>query len=370
MEQDIASPTIRDNRVGGSAKTLVARRGASEPAKEGQATPPVSKQKPAPTRIDAPAEGTGVAAKSSPSEASKEGQAGKDSIERPAEQKPKCFDKASLESSSAGPMGIRLKLSRPHVAQTPEMRKLVSDIFEVEHVIRLLFSDGKYMSEKKQFFDGLLASAKIGLCGTEYEIEAGQMNLKLTQDEIADAFPLLRDALWKSHLNILFWSTSVFLVLGGFVYYHLVVQQVFADHNQALLRAVPAFPQVGIALVLIPLGVPIGIFLEFVFRVGEKTTYDGLLAINPGRWKPWKRTITTLITAYVFAFIIGVGAFQIGIGGILLNDFISTQPWLSVAVGFVTGFTFPYVRDIVTQFKPERRNGGAGNPPGKSDENG
>jgi hypothetical protein len=57
------------------------------------------------------------------------------------------------------------------------------------------------------------------------------------------------------------------------------------------------------------------------------------------------------------------------------HDFISTQPWLSIAVGFVTGFTFPYVRDIVTQFKPERRdaapaNGGANIPQGNSDKKG
>jgi hypothetical protein len=135
---------------------------------------------------------------------------------------------------------------------------------------------------------------------------------------------------------------------------------VFSEHNRALLQAIPAFAQICIGLVWIPVGVSFGIVFEFVLRTNDNITYEGLLTINPGRWKPWKRTFSTLITAYVFAFIIGINAFQIGIGGVLLNNFIvsgpSGQPWLSLAVGFVTGFTFPLVRDIVTQFKPERRD--------------
>jgi hypothetical protein len=278
--------------------------------------------------------------------------------------KPKCFEGAELVPSAEDPTGIDLKMSEPRVPQDQEMRDLVRDIFAVEHVIRLLFQAKKYKPERQQFFGGLLRTATVGLCGTDYDVKAGQLDLSLTKDEIADAFPLLRDDLWKSYFAVVVWFTLIFATLGCLAYYHLFVQQVFADHNKALLKAVPALPQICLAAVLIPLGVPIGIFLEFVFRVGEKTDYEGLLAINPGRWKPWKRTASTLITAYVFAFIVGINAFQIGIGGVLLNNFISTQPWLSIAVGFVTGFTFPYVRDIVTQFKPERRDASTRNDTG------
>jgi hypothetical protein len=261
-----------------------------------------------------------------------------------------------LEPTDDDPTGIGLHTHHPRVARTSEMRDLIRDIFAVEHVIRILFGEPKYKAERKQFLKGLMTSAKAGLCGTDYDIEIGQLDLSLIQDKIADAFPMLRDALWKSYFYIVALFTLFFGPLGCILYYYLIVKHVFADHNKALLDAVPALSQICLALVWIPFGVPIGIFLEFVFRVGENVTYDGLLAINPGRWKPWRRTASTLITAYVFAFIIGVGAFQIGIGSILLNEFISTRPWLSIAVGFVTGFTFPYVRDIVTQFKPERRD--------------
>lgn len=270
--------------------------------------------------------------------------------------KPICFDEPSLEPSSEDPLGIKLHTHSPRAAQSQDMRNLVRDIFAVEHVVRVLFGEPKYKAARKQFFDGLLTTAKVGLSGPDYDVETGRLNLSLTQDEIADAFPVLRDALWRSYFVILVSFTLIFGLLGCILYYHLFVKHVFADHNKDLLDAVPAFPQICLALLWIPFGVPIGIFLEFIFRVGEKISYDALIAMNPGRWKPWRRTVGTLITGYVLAFILGVGAFQIGISNILLNDFISTRPWLSVAIGFVTGFTFPYVRDIVTQFKPERRD--------------
>jgi hypothetical protein len=272
-----------------------------------------------------------------------------------ATPKPACYDDAVLEPAD-DPLGIKLCIDGPHAAPTSEMRDLVRDVFAVERVIRVLFGEAKYKKARKRFFELLLTTTRIGLCGPDYDVEAGRLDLALTQDEIADAFPTLRDELWKSYFTIVGLFTLIFGPLGCVLYYHLTIKHAFSDHNTDLLAMMPALPQICIALVWIPFGVSLGIFLEFVFRMGENVTYDGLLAINPGRWKPWRRTASTLITAYVFAFIVGVGAFQIGIGSILLNDFISTRPWLSVAIGFVTGFTFPYVRDIVTQFKPERRD--------------
>src|SRR5712691_7617783 len=239
------------------------------------------------------------------------------------EPKPICFNDPTLEPSRDDPMSIGLHTLHPHAApQTREMRDLVRDIFAVEHLIRILFHRPEYRAQRKEFFEGLSYAAKTGLSGSDYDIEIGRLNLGLTQDRIVDEFPKLRDALWKSYFRIVVWFGLGFGVLGCLLYYHLFVKHVFADHNRALLDAVPAFPQVCLALVLIPFGVSVGIFLEFIFRVGEKISYDGLLAMNPGRRKPWERTASTLITAYVFAFIVGVGAFQIGIAGILLNDFI------------------------------------------------
>jgi hypothetical protein len=270
--------------------------------------------------------------------------------------KPVFFSGALLEPLE-DPAHIRL-FADPDNTPTPAIWELVREIFAVARQIlrqiRVLFGSPKYKKERVGLYTTLLSSAEA-LCG-QYNIEAAWLNIAETKNEISDEFPTLRDELWKSYLTITVCFALTLGPIGCAIYYHLLINHVFSDHNTTLLKQAPAFPQLCIALVWIPFGVAIGIFLEFVFRVSENLTYARLLAINPGRWKPWRRTASTVITAYVFAFIVGVGAFQIGIGSILLNDFISTRPWLSVAVGFVTGFTFPYVRDIVTQFKPERRD--------------
>ena len=68
---------------------------------------------------------------------------------------------------------------------------------------------------------------------------------------------------------------------GCALHYHLLVQRVLADHNVALLALVPMFPQIYIALVRIPFGVAMGLFLEFVFRMGENVTYEGAMSSLP-----------------------------------------------------------------------------------------
>jgi hypothetical protein len=108
-----------------------------------------------------------------------------------------------------------------------------------------------------------------------------------------------------------------------------------------------------------PVGVLIGLFVEFIFRVSDDVPYDQLRAINPGRWKPFQRAFNTVLVAYIFAAILAVGAFQVGVASVLLNDFIDKKPELSLAIGFVTGFAFPFVRDLVQQFRPTRRDGAA-----------
>lgn len=85
----------------------------------------------------------------------------------------------------------------------------------------------------------------------------------------------------------------------------------------------------------------------------ESVSYEKLLTINPGRLKPWRRIFGTLLTAYIFAFVLGIKLLKVGIGGIELNDFLGSRPWLSLAVGLLTGLAYPYVRDsIVAQLPP------------------
>jgi hypothetical protein len=116
------------------------------------------------------------------------------------------------------------------------------------------------------------------------------------------------------------------------------------------------WPFVVLAAFLIPLGVSIGLFVEFVFRVNDDVPYDQLRAINPGRWKPIQRAINTIIVGYVFAGVLGIGAIQVGAGGVLLNEYIDKKPIISLFIGFLTGFAFPYVRDLLQQVRPVQRD--------------
>jgi hypothetical protein len=98
-----------------------------------------------------------------------------------------------------------------------------------------------------------------------------------------------------------------------------------------------------------------GLFIEFIFRVNDDIPYEQLRAINPGRWKPFQRALNTIIVAVVFAAILATQIIQVGVSGVLLNQLSSGKPWLAIIVGFVTGFAFPYVRDLVQQVRPVAR---------------
>jgi hypothetical protein len=136
--------------------------------------------------------------------------------------KPICFEDAVLVPRD-DPMGIDLKPYHPRVPQTPEMWSLERDIFAVERVIRVLFSGKHYKTERKRFFDGLLVTANAGLVGSDYDVKTGRLDLALTQDEVADEFPKIRNAFWESYFFILLGFTLILGPLGCIMYYHFIV---------------------------------------------------------------------------------------------------------------------------------------------------
>lgn len=109
------------------------------------------------------------------------------------------------------------------------------------------------------------------------------------------------------------------------------------------------------AFFLIPIGALTGLFAEFIFNINDDIPYEQLRAINPGRWNPVYRAINTTIVAYVLAFILAMDILKVGVGSVLLNDYVSTRPFLSLTIGFITGFAFPYVRDLIQEVRPAKR---------------
>jgi hypothetical protein len=243
----------------------------------------------------------------------------------------------------------RLDFTRAAGSQVPPTayRELRRQIDDVARLVRVLFQDDKTRLAK--FFEELHLTADSGLRGANSSLEIGADNLQDVKNHIADEFPAVRGKIWWWNFGLLVATTAVCGLASSVL--HQTTGSWLPNANANSIG-----PSLELAAFLIPLGVVIGLFVEFIFRVSDDVPYEQLRAINPGRWKPFQRTFNTLIVAYVFAGILGVGAFQVGVASVLLNDFVDKKPALSLAIGFVTGFAFPFVRDLVQQFRPVRRD--------------
>jgi hypothetical protein len=245
--------------------------------------------------------------------------------------------------------GLRLDYLRaPKSGMAPlSYDTLRQQIEEVSRLVRMLFQDDH--RRLKKFIDQLHITADSGLCGEDCNTEIGTANLQEVKNRIADEFPTLRGKIWWSNLALLC-GTAVICALAS-----LILRYNTGAWYPALTDG-PVWPKLALAMFLIPMGVMIGLFVEFVFRVSDDIPYEQLRTINPGRWKPFQRAFNTVLVAYIFAGILAADAVQVGVANILLNKFISDQPVMSLAIGFVTGFAYPFVRDLVRQFHPVKRD--------------
>ena len=141
------------------------------------------------------------------------------------------------------------------------------------------------------------------------------------------------------------------LALGGLVYYAAENGRLAPPPSESFHRLASGL----IAFFWIPFGAALGLLLEFNFRVDSTITYEQLDSINLARWEPWQRFTNTVLVAYVFAAFIGFEIVRGGLGSILLDEFVKTKPILSLVIGFVTGFSGPYVQDIISRSHPESR---------------
>lgn len=108
-----------------------------------------------------------------------------------------------------------------------------------------------------------------------------------------------------------------------------------------------------IALFWVPAGAAFCVWAEFALRSGGDVGYDKLLYMDLERWRPRDRLIVTIGVSYMLAFVLGIQLFQVGLGNVLLNDFIDKRPAVALAVGGITGLAFPYVKDLIYRLKPE-----------------
>ena len=246
-----------------------------------------------------------------------------------------------------------INLIRAEYAEDPPapMMALIQQVSTLARSIRRVF--GEAPAERRALFEPLHKAADLGLRGNQYSVDSANSELVNVKMAIVDNFATVRDAIWKRNLWHL--SLAALLALPGlFLFY--AAQRGLWGVPQIENGEFPPNVAAAIATFWIPLGVAMGIFLEFSYSVDQEITFDALVTMNPGRWRPGQRLLNTTLSAYCFAAIMALKAVEIGVMSLLLNDFTSTRPLLSIAVGFVTGFAFPYMRDLIYKFKPVERS--------------
>ena len=239
-------------------------------------------------------------------------------------------------------------------AQTPmpaDVRQLQGEINSMERMLNLLFDDD--VDSRREYFGRLRDAAIVGFCDCNIENALGNID-DVKGVLTTTGFAAVRARYWQRYCRVFFCFLLFFGVPGGLIYYGWAGGW-FDTPAVRLLVPAAAWPLV-IAFFWIPAGATLGIFSEFFLRTTDEISkYDELKGINQGRWNVKQRVINILVTAYLFAFLLAIGIVQIGVGNILLNDFATTRPYLSPLVGFVTGFAFPYVRDVIYRVKPAEK---------------
>lgn len=218
-------------------------------------------------------------------------------------------------------------------------------------VVSVLFDQEKAV--RAEIFGILHMAADRAFRGPDYNLEDGAANLSNVRDTITDRAHSVRDKRLKVYtiLAVLFGIVPLGLGLGfmlsdGLGHFPVEANGEIAD--QTIYAWI-------LAAFWIPAGAAICVWAEFALRMQAGLSFDQLLNMDPSRWRPGQRVIITVGIAFIFAYLLAFNVFQVGIGGVLLNDFLAKEPLLALAVGGVTGLAFIAVRDLIIQAKPVER---------------
>jgi hypothetical protein len=134
------------------------------------------------------------------------------------------------------------------------------------------------------------------------------------------------------------------LILGGLTF---LTYQILDKQLPLIASLQPAFVWAMTAL-WITSGSAISLAAEFALRTYGSLSYDQLTNINPSRWQPRQGLYATVLTAFIAAFLLYLDIIQVGLGGVLLNDFDSIdKTYIALLIGGATGLGFTRVRDLI-----------------------
>jgi hypothetical protein len=230
-----------------------------------------------------------------------------------------------------------------------DLRQLKLDLEAAAQVVVTFFRDD--LERKRRFMERLRLAGQIGCCGPNFNVVDGRDSLESTKKQVLDEGYSNRNAVWQTYTR----RTLVVLIPTAVVGFIIYVASRYGfipapDPKEGFPPVVAA----AIAAMWIPAGAVFGVWTEFTFRTGN-LAFDRLLYFDPERWSPVQRFTIAVMIAFLLAFVLAFNVVQIGLFGVLLNDFSGKHPEFSGAVGWVSGFSYPVVRDIIKTLQPAVR---------------
>jgi hypothetical protein len=231
-----------------------------------------------------------------------------------------------------------------------EVRALRQDFERLAHVVSVLFD--KDQAQRSQLFGLIHQTADRGLRGSNTDVEDGKANLDAAREEVTEAALAVRDQRLLDYTQLALRWGFPFFVLGGFL---LITNGFWIVSPPTSGQSYPTSYAWLVAACWIPAGAAFCVWGEFALRMQSGLTYETLLAMDPSRWQPKQRLLVTVGVAFIFAFLLAYDIIKIGVGTVMLNDFVTKSPALSLAVGGVTGLAFAAVRDAIFRVKPDEK---------------
>jgi hypothetical protein len=279
-----------------------------------------------------------------------------------AEQMPtvrKVYSGIELLPDKENPTEFRLIREYGSAQEPPEMGELRRDYMRIVRLILIMFQND--LVTRGEMVRRTAECAEVGLVGDDYDFDLGRENLDSIKEDLADDAYRTRSEWLREYtrlaLLVIFLPTFLIgaMFYATFVYFNLQDAKGFSAQITLLIAAF-----------WIPAGAAFGVWIEFALRTGNQMKYESVLSMDPDRWQPAQRIIITIAVAFAFAFILGIKVIQVGLGTVLLNEFVDKRPEASLAIGGIAGLAFPYVRDLLTRLRPESRDATT-KPIGKGD---
>ncbi len=257
------------------------------------------------------------------------------------------YEKIDLAPSVDNPRRLIFVAAGDAPKPPDEVILLRQDYERTARIVSVLFEDE--MQIRKDIFLEVHQAADRGLCGPAFSIDDGSANLIEIRETILDYAHKVRDKRLREYTILALYFGVVPLLFGAVV----LLTAGFGWLNRPSVGEPyePLFVWI-IAAFWIPAGAAICVWGEFALRMQVGLTYEQLLSLDPSRWRPGQRLLITIGISFILAFLLAYDAIQVGLGGLLLNDFAKKTPAMGLAVGGITGLAFAAVQDIIFRIRP------------------